>query len=351
MSWKDDARKRVKDAGEGNLWKPQEGPNYFRYVPNKKGPEERPYLDWGIHRDVGPDKAWVRCGLEVKGSCWLCDKLSAMVASDPSKQRLADAMARHDQLVIQIAPIDPDTQKFSKPKAWWLNVAGRRSMGMKVISFLSTRNRDYEHPAKGFNINMERTGTGMNTEYGPFEPDPEPSRIPKEVFASAKHLEELIPAYSAEDQKAAFFGRPKRDEAPAEEEEGYSHTEEEEEEGSAEDTDGDAWGEETETETEPEAEESEETESEGDYDWGEEGSERPEAELEAEAEPEAADWEWDVDPKEEESEPAKPRHPPAKKAPATKHPAPPAKKAPPPAKKVPTKRPAPPTKKATKKHR
>jgi len=214
--WKREGRRRVKSAAEGDLWSPEVGSNYIRILPNKRGMDYPPYLDWGIHRNVGPDGGSVRCGLDFGEDCWLCKQVNKM-ADIPGKADQAKRMERADMMVVQICVVDPETGEYGPPKAWWLSMGKRsnRSMGMRLLSLLVGSKRDYDHPTKGYNIQFERTGTGLQTSYGPFEPDVEPSKVPSNVKGQMRLLEDLIPAYDESVQKDAFFGRKRSDQKNA----------------------------------------------------------------------------------------------------------------------------------------
>src|SRR5438128_2051998 len=66
--WRDDAQQRVKDKKQGATMRLEVGSSCVRVLPNKKdllpdgrlgpkGIKHRPYKEFRIHREVGPDKA------------------------------------------------------------------------------------------------------------------------------------------------------------------------------------------------------------------------------------------------------------------------------------------------------
>ncbi len=284
--WKQKARERVKEKQQGATFKLTPGPNCFRVAQNSKGPNYPPFEEIHIHRDVGPDKRVVRCGKKMDGTgkCWLCDlKLPELRKSaKTSKQAYAEQMAQQEQMITQVFPFNPDNEKFSPAKPWWVSTGGPKSLSVALMSLISGSRRSYDDPVKGYNISCNRTGTGMkDTKYGALEPDEEPTVVPKEIRATVKPFEEIVPQYSMADQKAAFFG----EEAAAEEQE--EETEETEEE-----------TEETEEEAEEEAEE--ETEEEAEEEAEEETEEETEEEAEEEAEEETEEEETEEEEAEEE---------------------------------------------------
>lgn len=310
MGWRDEARERVKEKQQGNTIKLVEGANCLRIIPNKKdlmpdgnlnpkGILHKPYVEFRVHRNVGPDKVLCGCGIDIegKGACWLCQrKLPELEGTNVrSKVLRAQEMQVQEQFLVQASRFDPDTQKFTPPKPWWVStgsgIPGRssQSLAVRVHGKIAGSKKDYIDPVKGYNLNVERTGTSMKTRYPDVEGDDAPSKVPLPVLAAAKPLSDFVPRYDEEAMKAAYFGRPKEQEAETE---------------AADTTEEDTGNEEsTEAEEEEYSAESEE-----------EPEPEPESDPESEEEP-ATDEEYEPEPEPEpESEPA-PRRP-APKPPA-----------------------------------
>jgi hypothetical protein len=231
--WKSKARERVKEKQQGSTIKVQEGPNCLRIMPNKKdllptgqlgskGVQHPPYIEFRVHRNVGPDKFMSACGKDIDGAgaCWLCDKkLPELEASDNRSRRLqAQELHAQEQFVVVASRFDPDLQKFTAPKVWWIStgsgIPGRQSqsLAVRIYSKIASSKKDFVDPVKGYNINVERTGQGLMTRYPEVEADESPSKVPLSILAAVKPLEDAIPKYDEEDQKGLYFGRPKKDE-------------------------------------------------------------------------------------------------------------------------------------------
>jgi len=115
MGWKDEARTRVKTKQSGGKFKLAEGENILRILPNKQGDEFPPYAEFRAHREVGPDKRMIRCGISVmgKGKCWLCNKLAEMQNSgNRAKIAAASSMSAVDQMAAQVAVLNQKTAKL-----------------------------------------------------------------------------------------------------------------------------------------------------------------------------------------------------------------------------------------------
>jgi hypothetical protein len=232
MSWKDDARERVKEKKQGATYKLTEGLNCFRILPNKKGLDKPPYLEIFIHRDVGPDKGWCRCGKNIDGTgkCWICDSRipSLMKSGSPQKRQRAEALARREQFIVQVSAYDPETKKFSSPKPFWPSTGGRQSLSVKILAKLASDRRSYDDPVKGYNMNVTRTGTGFkDTRYEMELPDDEPTKVPSWVLEASKPLEELVEEYSEKRQKTLYYGQ---EEPPSSSRRNYAEDEEPENE-------------------------------------------------------------------------------------------------------------------------
>ena len=307
QDWREEARRRFKEKQQKGRYKLAEGENTIRILPrigSKKS--QAPFFEYMVHREVGPNKRFVRCGKDLhgEGDCWLCDvKIPSLANSgETAKEKRAEALASKEQFVVQVATIDVDTGKMRGPFLWTVSTGGARSLAARLLGVLKSTKRDYVHPTKGYNMTIERTGTGKtDTVYGQPVADEDPSKVDPKILSKAKPFSALIPAYSEEQQKAAYFGRDEREEEEEEEEEterkkGRKDEEEEEETGSEEE------GEETAEEDEEEipkkkkkkvAEEEEESEPEE-----EEEEERPAKKKKKAAEEE----EEESEPEEEEEE-------------------------------------------------
>jgi len=184
---------------------------------NPKGIQNPPHREFRVHRNVGPDEVFVACGknIEGKGSCWLCDtKIPELEATGSAEKiRMAQLIQPQEQFMVQASRYDSDTHKFSMPKAWWVStgsgIPGRQSqsLAVRVFSKIASSKRDYIDPVKGYNLNIERTGMGIKTRYPSIDSDESPTKVPVDVLQAVKDIDTLVPKYSEEDQKNAYFGR------------------------------------------------------------------------------------------------------------------------------------------------
>lgn len=299
--WKKAAQERAKSLKEGDSFKLTEGLNCFRLMPDKRGMKYPPYVEILVHRNVGPDKWFGRCGHEIDGSgkCWLCNvKIPELQkSSQSSKQMMAETLASQEQMICQVSRYDPDTKRFSAPKPWW--VSNARTVRPLLLSKICDTRYSFDDPVKGYNLNIERSGMGpRNTTYDPPVRDEESTKVPQEVLNKIKAWSEFVPKYNEADMQAAYYGRsrdredersreavveegPEEEQAETDDEEPAEEVEETEEEEVEEETEG-------EEEPEEEEEETEEEETEEESEEEEEIEEAEEEEEEEEFEPEPA---------------------------------------------------------------
>jgi hypothetical protein len=241
--WREEAGERYKEKIKGGRFKLEVGDNTLRILPRVKSKSKVPFYEYLVHREVGPNKRFLRCGKNMHGDgeCWLCDsKIPALAKSESeSKQRMAAALQPKEQFVVQVALIDADSGKMKGPFLWTVPTGGARSLSARLLGVLKNTKRDYIDLKKGYNLTIERTGTGKNdTIYGQPIPDEESSKVPDSLMLKAKPFSELVPPYSEEQQKSAYFGQdadaeddqPKKKRREEEEEPETEEVEEEEDE-------------------------------------------------------------------------------------------------------------------------
>ena len=220
--WRADARRRYDERSTGGRFKLTEGENSIRILPGVRDDGAlggAPFAEYAAHPNVGPDERFVTCGKDPhgRGECWLCDvQLPELRESGrASSRRRARDMEPRSQFVYQVAWLG-SSGEFLGPATWTIPVGGPRALSTQVLGILSRGKRPFEHPVKGANINIERTGSGLKTRYGALIPDMESSRVPEEILSRMKPLSELFRPYDEDVMQAAYHGRdlPERDEDP-----------------------------------------------------------------------------------------------------------------------------------------
>lgn len=225
------ARLKERQSAQKKRFKLSEGETTFRILPNALGPEKKEFYEYAMHSNIGPRKAYIRCGknMKLEGDCWLCDvQIPKLEKSDkPSARKAAESYARKECFAIQIAQ-KIDDQNWAGPFLWEMP----NSLAMQILGMLSKR--DLAHTTKGYNLTASRTGTGFtDTRYGPIERDDDKSAAPENVLKRLQPFKAVVKAYDEEGMKNAYFGHEQGEEAAEEEEDTKpkaSAVEEEEEE-------------------------------------------------------------------------------------------------------------------------
>jgi hypothetical protein len=214
-------KKRAKKSGEQRKEKPnivlKEDDNCLRVLPTPAGKTSPDtFMEYQVHQNVGPKKAYLRCGHppgwkkgDDDSEDYICDEVIPKLKKKGKLSR-ADALAPETRLVVQASIVSEDDDgntKFGPAKPWQ---PSGKTAGSLLTSILGSKSRDYVHPKRGYNININRTGTGFkDTRYGAIEPDDDPSRVPKSIIADLKPFDQIrgIPTYNAKAQKAALLGQ------------------------------------------------------------------------------------------------------------------------------------------------
>jgi hypothetical protein len=331
--WRKEAEKREKEKSSGSTLQIKEGDNSIRIMPDKKdiltdgkmnskGCLNSPYREFRMHEHVGPDDRSFRCGknIEGKGKCWYCDvKLPELEKSTSTARRkmAANSFAR-EKFMVNASLFDSETNKFTKPKPWWISngsgIPGRqnKSLASKILKRIWNNNRkDVIDPKKGYNIYIEKTGSGINTRYTPPEVEEQSTIVPASILALVEDLDSLLPKYDPEFQKATYLGKPmpkdrdKEDEEDEDEDDNDSEelNEEDSSEDSEEESEEDSEeSEDSEDEEESESEEDSESEDEEDSDSDEEEKEEPKKKKKEEEDDDSEDEEEPEEDSEEEED-------------------------------------------------
>lgn len=209
----------LKERSRGKRFKLSEGDTTFRVLPNAQDVEQAEFVEYGMHSEVGPRKAYLRCGKSKsgKGACFLCDEMIPKLQSSgkASHSQVAERMARKDVFAVQIAYLDPSTDSWVGPVLW----ETPNSVSQSLLSIMQRRN--ISDPEKGYNLLINRVGTTMkDTRYQAVERDEEPSEADEAVMSKLKPFKEVVRKYDEGKMKAAYYGHDQEeDEATLDEEE------------------------------------------------------------------------------------------------------------------------------------
>ncbi len=217
--WRDEAKSRVADKLQGKSFRLQEGRNTLRILPPYRAIQKdnfskyKPYSEYLIHKNVGPDKRIVRCGKDIdtgEGECFLCDEIIEryLKSGKKSKKEITKNIRQQEQMYMLVARWDKNIEALKGPLPFYVpGGSGATSLAVKLVGLIANSPRHYDHPTKGYNLSITRTGMEWNnTRYGSPEPDEEPSTVPKSILRKIKPFDEVIPQYDEEFQRASFYG-------------------------------------------------------------------------------------------------------------------------------------------------
>lgn len=207
-NYRDAAAKRGKEFTSGKSFKIVPGNNSFRILlPPKSKKAPLPWYEFQVHENVGPSKAYLRCGKDPitgQGDCYTCDKYIPKLRKRGKEERAA-ALEPKKKLVVMVEKVDVDTSKFvGIPQLWY---PAKKTGETVVANIIGSRKRDYLSHEKGYNLSMTRTGTGQNdTRYGIIEADDEPTKVPSRITALLKSFDQNpdIPKYNETKMKQAL---------------------------------------------------------------------------------------------------------------------------------------------------
>lgn len=221
MGWREETQAEVKDRTSGNKFKLDEGTNVIRILPSYRAVQKdsytkyKPFLEYLVHKNVGPKKSIVRCGKDVvtkEGECWLCDEIVERYAASgkQEKRAVAKTLAPAKQFFMNIARWDKKTDSLRGPLKFYVPGGdGATSLAVKLLGVISGMgtSKQVDHPKKGCNISITRTGTGQfDTRYGSPIPDDESSQVPKSILRKIEPWSTLIPGYDENTQRSLFYG-------------------------------------------------------------------------------------------------------------------------------------------------
>lgn len=217
QDWRAWAERKYKEKMTGDRFKLTPGRNIVRVLPRLSRVDGKLMLggiwahEWQVHYGVGPNNRTMTCGHDVQGGgkCWLCDEQIPKLAqsSKPQLRARAAALAPKMNFTVQIAYVD-DSGEWGGPKRWDVPTGSKNSIDAQLFGLFKNPSRDWLSVTKGYNIHIERTGTGFHdTRYGTILASQEPSAVPKAILMKMKTFEELVSPYNEEKMQAAYYGR------------------------------------------------------------------------------------------------------------------------------------------------
>lgn len=179
-----DERMRSEKVGSGSdFWTPPDGESRLRLMPPASEENEDFWFKTATHFNVGPDERSIPCPAEsgVSESCFLCRLVKRLGRGDEDEQSEAEDMGARPRYLVSVVD-------YSDPEAgvqiWPCPVTVFRQL--KKFRLNEDEYGDMTDLETGYDIILDRTGTGINTKY-----DATPARK-NSVFPSKELLKHRV---------------------------------------------------------------------------------------------------------------------------------------------------------------
>lgn len=147
--------------GDKRYWTPADGKNQIRIMPPPMG-EEEIYARVGFHYQIGPDDKMFACPKTsgARKSCFLCDESDRLAKSDDEDDQ-ADAKELRvtKRFLVTIIDLAHPQDGF---KVWAVGIKLFRDI---LYYFSDADYGDITDLEEGFNLNLLKQGSGLNTKY------------------------------------------------------------------------------------------------------------------------------------------------------------------------------------------
>lgn len=153
---------RETKTGGGDLWKPPDGDSRLRIMPPATAKQETFWFKTGTHFNVGPDESPVPCPVEsgVRETCFLCRLIKRLKKGDKDEEDEAEGMGARPRFLISIVDYaDPE----AGVQVWACPVTVFRQL--KKYRLNEDEYGDMTDLEDGYDILLEKTGSGINTKY------------------------------------------------------------------------------------------------------------------------------------------------------------------------------------------
>ncbi len=158
----DDSIRGEKVGSGSDFWSPSDGENRIRVMPPATEDQEDFWFKTGTHFNVGPDERSVPCPAlsGISESCFLCRIVKRLGKGDEDEQAEAEGMGARPRYLISIVDLN-DAE--AGVQVWPCPVTVFRLL--KKFRLNEDEYGDMTDFADGYDIKVDRTGSGINTKY------------------------------------------------------------------------------------------------------------------------------------------------------------------------------------------
>ncbi len=153
---------REAKTGGGDLWKPPDGDSRIRIMPPATEEQETFWFKTATHFNVGPDESSVPCPVEsgIRESDFLCRMIRQLKKGDEDQQAEAEEMGARPRFLVSIVDY---AESEAGVQVWACPVTVFRQL--KKYRLNEDEYGDMTDLADGYDILLEKTGSGINTKY------------------------------------------------------------------------------------------------------------------------------------------------------------------------------------------
>lgn len=143
-------------------YRPKQGDNLIRYLPPTWDDADHYGYTAFVHRNVGPDNSTYLCPRKMLNKpCPICE--ASKEAKDAGEAEEAAALNTAERIISWI--IDRDADDPEKPLLYDTSWTQDRDIVSLCVNERSGEILMIDHPDKGYDVTIKRTGTGMRTKY------------------------------------------------------------------------------------------------------------------------------------------------------------------------------------------
>lgn len=143
-------------------YRPKQGDNLIRYLPPTWNDSDHYGYTAFVHRGIGPDNATYLCPRKMLNKpCPICE--AQKEAKDAGENEEAQALNTSERVISWV--IDRDADDPEKPLIYDTSWTQDRDIVSLCMNERTGEILMIDHPDKGYDVTLKRTGTGMKTKY------------------------------------------------------------------------------------------------------------------------------------------------------------------------------------------
>ena len=145
-----------------DTYRPKQGDNLIRYLPPTWDDADHYGYTAFVHRGIGPDNSTYLCPRKMLNKpCPICE--AAKEAKDAGEADEAKELGTSERIISWI--VDRDADDPEKPLIYDTSWTQDRDIVSLCVNERTGEILMIDHPDKGYDVTLKRTGTGMRTKY------------------------------------------------------------------------------------------------------------------------------------------------------------------------------------------